>query len=506
MASSTPANKMFRFLSLSTIFAQCVSAQIRIHAPSSLMEETFTRESKPGFIRGSTATFGAPYYGMRVMGKVLYAESKGDDYCTPEDYDIQGTDGNASTNDESSVDKPTNEGEDEDTKRQINIVLIKRGESKCRFTTKVRVAEEHKKAHAVIIMDRKRNKDKDVTKMIMSDEKNFGAKIMIPSILISHSDGEKLIESHERKEVIVELVWDIPANNVVQMDVWMTPVLKEANDFMKDFKYAGEQLAYNMRMTPHYHVFNLPSSNDYDGLCLGPKGTHCAEDPDGGGPITGKEVVLESLRQLCIWETTAVPDPEHPHKGERRKSWKFWEYIDGVLSTCQVHSTDAATRFGQDKCHEDLMLAKSIDVDEVNKCMISTQDEKLEEQRKNLAWSQYAVRINGWRYAGHVEADGVTRAICSAYTDPVAECEDIVKAHEKFSGGSSDGIGFFDFIKLFVLFSGGLGMVLFLFKRLFFTTYIHKALREEVMLEVQSQLADYIPLEENRGQLNHGQF
>lgn len=37
---------------------------------------------------------------------------------------------------------------------------------------------------------------------------------------------------------------------------------------------------------------------------------------------------------------------------------------------------------------------------------------------------------------------------------------------------------------------------LFVYKKFFFAKYIQKALREEVMLEVQSQLADYVQLDE----------
>ena len=75
--------------------------------------------------------------------------------------------------------------------------MLKRGESKCRFTTKVRIAEKHKNAHAVIIIDRERNAERDVTKLIMSDEHNFGSTIKIPSILINYNDGKKIIESLE---------------------------------------------------------------------------------------------------------------------------------------------------------------------------------------------------------------------------------------------------------------------------------------------------------------------
>ena len=50
-------------------------------------------------------------------------------------------------------------------------------------------------------------------------------------------------------------------------------------------------------------------------------------------------------------------------------------------------------------------------------------EEKLKQQKRNLAWSKYAVRINGWRFAGTIEPDGVTRAICAAYVSPIKECE-----------------------------------------------------------------------------------
>ena len=79
-------------------------------------------------------------------------------------------------------------------------------------------------------------------------------------------------------------------------------------------------------MVPHYHIFSIPE--DYDSMCTDKSGKYCAEDPDGGGPVTGRDVVHESLRQLCIYELTAIPDPANsrgPGSGERRRSWKWWE-------------------------------------------------------------------------------------------------------------------------------------------------------------------------------------
>ena len=142
-----------------------VLAQIRIQSPHRLQEQVFHRQKLPGYIQGSTATFGAPYYGLRVIGRVLYAESKGDDYCHPDDYELpglsqpQGADvkaggaalaspgsaGIASSSGSSNQGSATSsanhaaavgEGEGNGSK-QINIVLVHRGKSKCRFTRKV---------------------------------------------------------------------------------------------------------------------------------------------------------------------------------------------------------------------------------------------------------------------------------------------------------------------------------------------------------------------------------
>ena len=81
----------------------------------------------------------------------------------------------------------------------------------------------------------------------------------------------------------------------------------------------------------------------------------CAEDPDGGGPVTGKDIAIESARQLCIWEETAVKDPAHPQSGERRRSWKWWEYVTKVTTFCPIHTDDVEKRFGSEACSTALM-------------------------------------------------------------------------------------------------------------------------------------------------------
>merc|ERR1719321_1670946 len=61
-------------------------------------------------------------------------------------------------------------------------------------------------------------------------------------------------------------------------------------------------------------------------------------------------------------------------------------------------------------------------IDAVQRCIPDTATTKLAEHRGNRAWSARAVRINGWRYSGPIDADVITRAICSGYVDEPPAC------------------------------------------------------------------------------------
>merc|ERR1712050_413095 len=62
----------------------------------------------------------------------------------------------------------------------------------------------------------------------------------------------------------------------------------------------------------------------------------------------------------------------------------------------------------------------------------ATRDQKLKKERDNTAWSPRALRINGWRYSGMLDADLVTRAICSGFTKQPKECKDLIAPRNPF--------------------------------------------------------------------------
>merc|ERR1712137_1249913 len=448
-------------------------AQIRVMFPAELMNKY-----KGGRIEGSTATFGAPFYGERILGRLVWGESlKGHKHCKEDDYNIPPPDempaGTSGTYNEVGL---------------INIVMVRRG--LCSFVTKVRVARA-KGAHAVIIVDKENSvlTAKDISKLIIGND-GYGDDIDIPSILVSKADGGPLIEAASKMDqVVVELAWDVPTNHVVQMDLWMSSGSMETMLFLSEFAPKRRALNHAVSFVPHYHVFSMSSTKDYNDLCTDVHAQYCAEDPDGPGPITGAMVLAEDVRQLCIHELTKVARTENPKRAIVEYAEKFWDYVERLAEYCPLQSTDPAYQFGSE-CSHTLMKHVGIEVEEIDKCTVKTKEKKLHAERENKAWSPRALRINGWRYSGTLDAELVTRAICAGFVKKPDICQHIVTPANVFREVKTGGISVGVFFTVMLIVGFVILAAMFFYKRSL-TKHMHTALREEVMLEVRSQMDAY---------------
>lgn len=491
-----------------------VRGQIKVVSPRTLADKFI--EGPRGTIAGSTATFGAPYYGERVLGRMIFSEpvSSTHPHCTKEGYtdweDLQ----RAVNATELIVENKESTKKRDELKR---IFVVKR--SGCSFVRKVKVAEEEFNAHAVIVVDRDDSplRSETIQTIIMADD-GFGANIRIPSILISKEDGNILIEtyralqpSRNHDDILLELEWDVPSNDVVVMDMWMSSSSIVANDFLKEFKPIGESLSMNLQFIPHYDIYDL-DANDFNEFCytIGNTKRYCAEDPDMHGPITGAEVVEEDLRQICIWEVTAEQQQKGETEDEKKSpdvfvpdapdvinvihSKPYWEYVTQLLDACPLYGYEKkdVMRFGQAVCAEKLMGSLSIDVELVNDCMVHLGTQLLDHQIQNVAWAPLAIRINGWRYAGNFEKDLVAKAICSGYNVAPTECSNLENPIYADSSWSWSRILWYSLgSAAFVI------LLVILYWKKCFHKYFRRALQEEVMLEVQSAMADYKMLQED---------
>merc|ERR1719188_1624402 len=153
---------------------------------------------------GSTTTIGAPIYGERVLGQLVYgpSDSGSAPHCTAEDYELPRP---------MEVDSTKYQGQKE--VRMINIAVVKRGG--CAFSEKVRVAAE-KGAHAVVIIDKP---DSSYTRKQMNDvivaEEAYVDDIHIPSVFICKADGQMILDAFKTGPIVVELAWNVPTKTVV---------------------------------------------------------------------------------------------------------------------------------------------------------------------------------------------------------------------------------------------------------------------------------------------------
>mmetsp|Transcript_68607 Transcript_68607/g.135717 ORF Transcript_68607/g.135717 Transcript_68607/m.135717 type:complete len:479 (-) Transcript_68607:65-1501(-) len=448
------------------------NAQIRIEAPEYLVNRF---KETDGRIQGATSTFGAPFYGDRVLGRLVYGPStKGHSWCTEDDYEVPG------------VDKMTKPGAGYEEARLINIILVRRG-GECAITQKVRVARA-KGAHAVIVVDKA---DSPLTsqKMAHAIVRNDGSadNVHIPSVLIAKEDGLELIDAAKTHTVVVELAWNVPSNKAVDMQFWMSSASQESMTFLRQFAPRRRALNKLMNFQPHFTVFGIEDGEfaTKQNLCwdsTGPDaGKWCAEDPDGPGALTGKDVLQEDVRQLCIHEVYKVEAPIKIFTLKIYWSPQYWEYVEKFGDACPLD------KFGTE-CSEGLMAQLNIDKEKVQSCMETSYREKLMAEERHKAWSPRAVQINGWRYSGILDAELVTHAVCAGFTDSPPDCAALLKPRDPFQPfeSTNDGIS----MSTLTILEVGL-MLLIIAAGMLYARSLKKELRtsvrEEVMLEVQAQ-------------------
>jgi hypothetical protein len=213
------------------------------------------------------------------------------------------------------------------------FVLADRGG--CSFATKVENIEAAGGALGIVID----TSDEDIEKVVMTDD-GTGAGIRIPSMLISKDDGEKLIKylktapKAEINEIAITATFDITRpDNRVEYDIWMSSSDQKMLDFATEFMPIDMFLGDKVRMEPHYSFFKCPEcSLEVTALdCFG-MGKYCAKDL--GGEIKGRDIIMENLRQMCLYKE-AYNDDDNPVD-----RLKWWIYIYQYHQLCYGSVTE----------------------------------------------------------------------------------------------------------------------------------------------------------------------
>ncbi|KAG8091486.1 hypothetical protein GUJ93_ZPchr0012g19527 [Zizania palustris] len=411
-------------LRLAVVLAAAAAAGVEARF---VVEKNSLMVTSPTSLRGrhdsAIGNFGVPQYGGSMAGTVVYPKDNAD-ACD------------------------TFDGERRFRAKPgalPNFLLIDRGN--CLFAKKVWNAQ-NAGASAVLVVD---DKDEPLITMDLPREDDEAAKyiqnITIPSALIDKKFGEQLKKSVRDGEMVnVNLDWReaVPhPDDRVEYELWTNsndecgPKCDMLMNFLKEFKGAAQLLEKGgySQFTPHYITWYCPQafvvSKQCKSQCIN-HGRYCAPDPeqDFSTGYEGKDVVVENLRQLCVFKVAS----------EIKKPWIWWDYVTDFHIRCPMKDK----KYNK-KCAETVIKSLGLDVKKVDKCMGDPNADsdnpllKMEQDAQIGKGSRGDVTIlptlvvNNRQYRGKLERKAVLKAVCAGFeetTEPNVCLSDDIETNE----------------------------------------------------------------------------
>lgn len=219
----------------------------------------------------------------------------------------------------------------------------------------------------------------------MADD-GTGYDVRIPSFLIDYMDAQPFKDclsaaagepgpfltgttfssscKAEGTSVVVSLEWDLPArDNIVDWQLWSSSDSEAV--FKKSFALTAKKLAPNTKFTPHYFIWEGEKWGCTIGEICATQctkgGYYCNPDPDHNlfNGVSGKDVVEENLREICVWEQA----------DKLKNSGIWWDYVTSFASKCHPGSTPSPDLFNK-ACSEAVQKTiPNLDPQAVSKCV-----------------------------------------------------------------------------------------------------------------------------------------
>ncbi|TFJ86979.1 hypothetical protein NSK_001313 [Nannochloropsis salina CCMP1776] len=457
---------------------------------------------KPDGYNHKEALFGIPVYGGFIAEKLYYANTT--KMCS------------APTADEVAQWKSP------------YILMVDRGD--CTFVTKVRHAQ-HAGASGVLVADNlcvckdlACHPDPDTScqgiEPIMADD-GSGADITIPSFLLYKPDADAIKEKLRQESLVqVEMTWSLPTpDDRVEWSLWTSANDSSSAALKEEFKEAMAALGQHQYFTPYYQVYDGAAYNcvnfpDHCGSLCTNHGRYCMPDPDKDPyhGYSGRDIVIENLRQKCIWNHYGG---ENTGK-EEGVGLPWWGYVREFTEKCSRSS-----RFTDPNCIKEAMGAAGVDHKKIEACMedaggvdqdrenLILQAELLEKLKKSIVIVP-SVYVNNVVQRGGISSVTVLSSICAGYlegTQPkVCNCVGVApdqvmtcvqggdyRPVSQKMGGSGGGVSW----------GGVLGIVTLVILGMTAAGFVYwKRTQEQMREQVRSILAEYMPLEDAPGDSN----
>ncbi|MBA0843077.1 hypothetical protein Goarm_000295, partial [Gossypium armourianum] len=173
------------------------------------------------------------------------------------------------------------------------------------------------------------------------------------------------------------------------------------------------------QFTPHYITWYCPQaftiSKQCKSQCIN-HGRYCAPDPeqDFSSGYEGKDVVIENLRQLCVFKVA----------NESNKSWLWWDYVTDFQIRCPMKEK----KYNKE-CADAVIKSLGLDSKKIEKCMgdpnadadnpvlKEEQDAQVGKGSRGDVTILPTLVVNNRQYRGKLARGAVLKAICSGFEE-----------------------------------------------------------------------------------------
>lgn len=262
-----------------SLFLQIVCADISIYTPESL-KNAIKRNHNENKIPISIANFGLPPYGKTIIGNVYLSKNDDSSNCNsfePFDFDTD----------------------------QLASSMLLLDLSHCSNTLQAKHAQEIGMKCLILINDN----DRDISLVNFNDD-GLGTEVTIPTIVITKQDGDTIKQELLKKShVEISIEFELKKSfKFVFWDLYMSSDNLKVLNFLRNFYPSASSFDFELVLfRPNYVHWHCSQCQDlgyteFNDNCLA-GGRYCASDPDGLGPILGKHVVEEDLREICLYRS-----------------------------------------------------------------------------------------------------------------------------------------------------------------------------------------------------------
>lgn len=298
------------------------------------------------------------------------------------------------------------------------IIFATRGD--CTFDTKALNAQMIG-AKTIFIID---NVEGENLNYLIPIQDKLGDSVYIPTVLLDKRSGElikKELEKTPPVAVSLSISFELPkALNKTKVDLWLTSSDPRGFEFVNSLQEIRKKLKDSIEFTPHPVLWYCLQcerrgfvGTDTDPNCVS-SGRHCSPDPDAGGPLNGSQVLLEDLRQLCLFN-------------HNQDAW--WAYFASFNKSC------LNTAYLQ-QCSHEAIKNIGVSVSTINDCVtdsfgggdIAKAENKIfakesEAMKANMIRLWPTLLINKQMYRGNLfPSDSIFEAICDGFANPPREC------------------------------------------------------------------------------------